>query len=101
MADVETEKPSAGAQIFNGVKFLADVVLLPGASQIVEGKVVPGIASAGSGLVVRCLLPGLLGPLGWLTIGLDSYAYSVSGKHLWQRSQPLVSPDHNPDRPPE
>jgi len=101
MADLETEKPSAGAQVFNGVKFVANVVLLPGASQIVEGRVVPGIAYAGGGLIVRCLLPGILGPLGWLAVGLDSYSYSVSGKHLWQSSRPPAKPDQRPARPPE
>ena len=89
MPYAETTRPTTGQQVVNGVKFVANVVIVPGASQIVEGKVVEGIAYAGSGLVARSLLPGLLGPIGWLAVALDSYSYSASGRHLWE-SQPAT-----------
>jgi|SRR6516162_9554715 hypothetical protein len=84
MAKPESTPPSIGEQIFNGVKLVADLVFVPGASHIVEGRVGSGILYAGGGFAVRYLLPGVLGPVGWIAVALDSYSVSASGRHLWE-----------------
>ena len=72
--------PSAGEQVTNGVKVLAELALLPGSSQIVEGKVGSGIVYGVAGFAARAIF----GPIGWIVAGLDSYSVSTSGQHLWQ-----------------
>jgi hypothetical protein len=80
----------------NGVKFVGDVAVMPGLSQIVEGSVGKGILYMAAGVLAR----SAFGPLGWLVAGLDSYAVSSSGRHLWQLASP---PSSGPvvHRPPE
>jgi hypothetical protein len=80
MVNPNTATPSSAEQVVNGAKFVADLALLPGASQIVEGKVVSGLTYGLAGLAARAFL----GPLGWVATGLDSYSLSASGKHLWE-----------------
>lgn len=72
--------PSVGDQIVNGAKIIADLALLPGASQIVEGKVGSGLLFGLAGIAAKTVF----GPVGWIAAGLDSYSVSASGKHLWQ-----------------
>jgi hypothetical protein len=72
--------PSIGEQVTNGVKVLAELALLPGSSQIVEGKVGAGILYGVAGFAAKAVF----GPLGWIVAGLDSYSVSASGQHLWQ-----------------
>ena len=88
MAKPESTPPSIGEQIFNGVKLVADLVFVPGASHIVEGRVGSGILYAAGGFAARYLLPGILGPVGWIAVGLDSYSVSASGRHFWEPAVP-------------
>ena len=93
-------KPSGGEQISNALKFAANVGVLPGTSQIVEGDVGRGLLYAGGGLLTGYLLPGALGPLGWVAIGLDAFSMSASGRHLWElgrlpRISVRVGEDHS------
>ena len=74
------QTPSAGSQVVNAVKFLADISIMPGSSQIVEGRVGSGVVYGAAGLAAKVIG----GPLLWLGVGLDSYSMSVSGKHLWE-----------------
>ena len=67
---------------------MADLVLVPGASQIVEGRVGSGILYAAGGFAARLLLPGVLGPVGWIAVAVDSYSVSASGRHFWEPAMP-------------
>ena len=75
-----TPKPAttAGAMAMNGVKVVADIGVLPGASQLIEGNVKSGVLYAVGGLAAGAIL----GPIGWLAFGADSMSKSLSGRHL-------------------
>jgi hypothetical protein len=88
MVKPESNSPPIGGQIFNGVKLVANLVLVPGTSQIIDGSVGSGILYAGGGLAARYLLPGILGPVGWIALALDAYSVSASGRHLWEPATP-------------
>jgi hypothetical protein len=93
MSTSDVSAPSVGTQVTNGVKVLADLVLLPGSSQIVEGKVGSGILYGVAGFAAKAVF----GPIGWIVAGLDSYSVSASGQHLWQ----LLSKGPAPQKPAE
>ena len=93
------QTPSAGDQVVNALKFLADISIMPGSSQIVEGSVGSGVVYGVAGWAAKVMG----GPLLWLGVGLDSYSVSASGKHLWELSDtskktPEATPEpvHNP-----
>ena len=69
---------TAGAMAINGVKAVADLGVLPGAGQIIDGDVRSGFLYAVGGLAARAVL----GPIGWLAFGADAASKSISGKHL-------------------
>jgi hypothetical protein len=78
--------PTAGEQVANGLKLVANVAVLPGTSQLVEGKVKEGVLYGAAGVAAKMLSP-LLGPLWWVPwvgVGLDSYSKSASGRHIWE-----------------
>ena len=79
-------QPSTGGQAINALKLVADVAIIPGASQLVEGNVGSGVTYGAVGVVAKMLSP-MLGPLGWLpwlVAGLDSFSMSANGNHIWQ-----------------
>ena len=81
-----SDQPSAGGQVVNALKLIADVAILPGSGQLVEGKVGEGAVYGAVGLAAKIISP-ILGPLfflPWVMVGLDSYSKSTSGRHLWQ-----------------
>jgi hypothetical protein len=69
---------TAGAMALNGVKAVADIGVLPGAGQIIDGDIRSGVIYAVGGLAARAFL----GPIGWLAFGADAASKSISGKHL-------------------
>jgi hypothetical protein len=71
---------TAGTMAINGVKLVADLGVLPGASQFVDGNVKSGVLYVVGGLAARAFL----GPIGWLAFGADSASKSISGKHLYE-----------------
>lgn len=73
-------KATAGEMAMNGVKAVADLGVVPGASQFIEGNVKSGVLYAVGGLAARAFL----GPVGWLAVGADSMSKSISGKHLYE-----------------
>ncbi|MDM0053045.1 DUF6072 family protein [Variovorax sp. J22R115] len=86
--------PTVSEQVANGVKIVANLALLPGSSQIVEGKVGSGVVYGLAGFAARAVF----GPIGWIATGLDSYSLSSSGKHLWEHlTMPRV--DDQPAKP--
>jgi uncharacterized membrane protein len=52
----------------NGLKLFGEV-LLPGASELLEGRIAKGIAAAGVGLAVPVLSVAVLGPVAALLVG--------------------------------
>lgn len=78
--DVETiEKPADSLPILtNGAKLFGET-FIPGASLIMDGKVVNGAVHAVLGLGARAAL----GPVGFAVVAADSYSKSVTDKHLW------------------
>jgi hypothetical protein len=85
MVNQQAEKaPSAGQQLLNGAKLVTNLLVVPGVGQIMEGKVGSALIYGGAGVLARSVLGGILGPVSWIAIGLDSYSVSSSGKHLWE-----------------
>ena len=88
----EIKDPAPGTQAVNAAKLVANVAILPGIGQLVEGKIAEGAVYGVSGLAAKALLvPVLGGPLGllaWVALGLDSYAKSSTGAHLWEQKAP-------------
>ena len=54
--------------INNGVKLFGEL-FLPGASELLEGRIGKGIAAAGVGLTVPVLSAAVLGPVAALIVG--------------------------------
>jgi hypothetical protein len=101
--NAQSSGPSAGDQAVNALKLVADVAIIPGSGQLVEGKVGEGAMFGLAGVAAKVLSP-LLGPMGWILwvgVGLDSYSMSTSGRHLWQQPSPQapVSTEANGVRP--
>ncbi len=80
MASSATNPVTSADQMVNGVKFIGDMAVLPGIGQIVEGNLGKGVLYGVTGIAAGAVI----GPLGWIAIGLDSYSLSASGKHLWE-----------------
>lgn len=74
--------------LVNGAKLVGEAVL-PGASLLMEGKLVNGAVHTVLGLGVKALL----GPAGLIIVAADSFSKSVSDKYLWDHlvdaSRPL------------
>jgi hypothetical protein len=75
-----TKQVSPSHLAVNGVKAIADVGILPGTSQFIEGDVRSGALYALAGVVAGAVL----GPVGWFLVGASSASKSVSGKGLFQ-----------------
>lgn len=102
MTDQSPNGPGPGEQVVNAFKLLADVVVLPGSGQLVEGKVREGVMYGLAGLTAKVVSPVILGPLWWVTwvgVGLDSFSRSASGKHLWELPRHPASPTRAPNNP--
>lgn len=88
MADTEQSTPTPGQELANVVKLLADTTILPGTSLLVDGKIGSGIGHAATGLAAKIglgLLGGpIVGTLGFILVGLDSYSKSVAHKGLME-----------------
>jgi hypothetical protein len=72
--------PEPGRTLVNGAKALGELGILPGISLIADGDVKSGALHALGGVVAAALI----GPLGWILAGADSYSRSVTGKHIHQ-----------------
>jgi hypothetical protein len=65
--------------VANAVKIAGEAVM-PGASMLMEGRVVGGLLHT----VAAGLAGALLGPLGVLLVVANSYSNSVNDQNLWQ-----------------
>lgn len=67
--------------VANGIRLAGDTLIAPGSSQILDGKVGSGLGRFAIGIAARAVL----GPIGWIAIGLDSYSKTTTGKGLLER----------------
>ncbi|MGH8652847.1 MAG: DUF6072 family protein [Gammaproteobacteria bacterium] len=78
----DTQRVSMGAQLFNFVKLVGDIALIPGTSLLMQGKVPQGGTHALLGFLAKAALGPVAGTVGWLLLAANSYAKSSSGKYL-------------------
>jgi len=80
MAETRTpsDAPSQSDVLHNGVKLVGEAVLTPGASLILDGRLVEGALHAVVGLAAKALL----GPIGLFLTAANSYSMSTTGKNL-------------------
>ena len=92
---------TAGEQVTNVLKLVADLAIIPGSGQLVEGKIGEGVMYGLAGVAAKIISP-LFGPLFWVPwvfVGLDSFSKSAAGKHLWEPAQPSAAPPSVPQEP--
>lgn len=75
MAETETQGVSVLA---NGAKLLGET-MIPGASLLLEGQFVSGIAHTAAGIGARLAL----GPIGVVLVCADSFSKATTDKFLW------------------
>lgn len=63
----------------NAVKAIGEVFLMPGTSQFLDGNLKSGAAHAATAMAARLVL----GPIGWVAVGANSFSRSVTGKPLY------------------
>ena len=76
-------EPTSGVVLGRGVKILGEMVVGPGASLALDGKILPGAAHFVGGMLARWA-PG---SVGWFLVAANSYAKSVTGKGLTDHLQ--------------
>lgn len=89
------QQPPAAGQAMNALKLVANVAIIPGAGQFVEGNVGDGVKYGLAGVAAKLISP-FLGPLcwvPWIVVGLDSFSMSASGSHLWQLKNAPPQPE--------
>lgn len=65
--------------LVNGALAIADVGVLPGASQLVDGQVKSGVLH-----VLAAVVAGsVFGPIGWLAVGANSFSRTITGRSLY------------------
>lgn len=77
----EDQPNDIGKVIANGIRLAGDTLIAPGSSQILDGKVGSGLGRFAIAAAARVVL----GPIGWLVVGLDSYAKTTTGRGLLDR----------------
>ena len=80
--DESHQEPSSSVVIGRGIKIIGETVV-PGASLVLDGKLLPGAAHLVGGLVARWAF----GPVGWLLVAANSYSKSVTGRSLTEHLQ--------------
>src|SRR3954452_17999726 len=80
--DGGNREPATDVVIGRGIKILGETVV-PGASLVLDGEILPGAAHLVGGLVARWAL----GPVGWLLVAAIFYSKSVKVKSLAEQHQ--------------
>jgi hypothetical protein len=85
IGDISMAEGTTPAGVFaNGARLAADA-MLPGVSQVVNGDIKSGTAHAATAIGAATLVGGgLLVPLIWTAVGLNSYSRSVTGRNLFE-----------------
>jgi hypothetical protein len=82
----------------NTIKLVSEY-FAPGASLLIDGKILPGVGHLVLGLLLRsAIVP--LGPIGYGLVIANSYATSVTGKNLFRQFS-KASKDEAPETHPE
>ena len=87
--DTAGTEPSNAVLIGRGVKLLGEMVVGPGASLALDGKILPGAAHFVGGMLARWAF----GPVGWFLLAANSYSKSVTGKGLADHLQSARAPE--------
>lgn len=61
------------------VKLAGDFAVMPGTSQILQGKLGSGLAHAALGIAGGAIL----GPIGWVAVAANSFTKSLSDENIW------------------
>lgn len=77
----DPQQNQANQTISNGLRLAGDTLIAPGMSQVLDGNVGAGVGR----FLVAVAARAVLGPIGWLAVGLDSYAKSTTGRGLVER----------------
>lgn len=79
--DAQLPATNPATPVVNAVKIVGEVGVVPGTSLLLDGKIVPGLAHVVAGLAARAAfgIPGLI------AVAANSYAKSVTGRHLHQQ----------------
>jgi hypothetical protein len=64
------------------LKLVGELVILPGSSLLMQGKVPQGGVHAILGVLAWRLLGRISGPVGWVLLAANSFAKSTSGTYL-------------------
>jgi hypothetical protein len=79
-AEAPSSETTGGVLLARGLKIAGESVA-PGASLLLDGKVVSGVVHFFAGMLARAAF----GPVGMLLVAADSYSKSVSGKGLLEQ----------------
>jgi len=80
--------------VSNGMKLVGEFIL-PGASQMLEGKVGNGLLHSAAAYAAPLLLGGPIGGLLALAVRLNSYSSSVTDRNLWDMASSSVADSVN------
>jgi hypothetical protein len=84
----------------NTIKLVSEY-FAPGASLLIDGKILPGVGHLVVGLLLRsAIVP--LGPIGYGLVIANSYATSVTGKNLFRQFSKATkdeAPETHPETP--
>lgn len=78
----------------NAIKLVGEF-LAPGASLLIDGKILPGTAHLVTGLLLRTAI----GPIGYGLVMANSYASSVTGKNLLRQFSKKKTGEHADHKP--
>jgi hypothetical protein len=95
-SDTSPRATTGAGMLTNAAKILGEVVFVPGVSLAVDGDIKSGALHAAAALAAGALGP-VLGPIGWLVAGLDSYSKSVSGLHIYEHFKPKTADEKKAD----
>jgi hypothetical protein len=84
---METSQPKSGSTTQNAIKLVGEAVM-PGASLLMDGKILQG----GAHLLVGAAAKVFLGPIGVAFVIANSYAKSTTGKNLLKQFTKDESP---------
>jgi len=70
-----------GETLTNGIRLTGETLLAPGASLLLQGRIVNGGLHLIAGVAARALI----GPVGWFIVAANSYSEAASGQNLLQQ----------------
>jgi hypothetical protein len=79
---LKNDRSRPGVELLNALKLVGELVILPGSSLLMQGKVPQGGVHAILGVLAWKLLGRISGPVGWVLLAANSFAKSTSGTYL-------------------